>query len=125
MQAMAIIAANSDGTPATATTLPAWVHLQPSLTGVYQSYLVAGPAATLDALLAEAACIVMVRFVATDDDGSATRAELDEQHEPLRAVFNSFATAQGLPTFSEGTTPRQLLAAFGIAAEAAYVHDPA
>jgi hypothetical protein len=125
MRAMAIIAAHPDGTPATATTIESWVHLQPSLTGVYQSYLVAEPAATLDALLADPACIVMVRFADVDDDGAATYAEMDQEHEPLRGVFNGFAEAQGLPTFPAGTTPRQLLAAFGITPGAAYVHDAA
>lgn len=85
----------------------------------------AAPAATLDALLAEPGCIVMVCFADVDDDGAPTMCELDEPHAELAAVFNSFAQAQGLPTFPEGTTPRQLLAAFGIDAGAAYVHDAA
>ena len=123
MKAMCIIASNTDGTPATATTIPTWVHLRPSLTGTFHAYLVAAPAATLDALLLEPSCVVVLRFKDTDNDGNVTRSELDAEHEPLRAVFNQFATAQGLDVFPAGTTPRQLLAAYGIDGEAADVYD--
>lgn len=125
MQAMCIIAANSDGTPAVATSIPAWVHLLPSLSGSFQSYKAAAPVATLDALEAEAGCVVLVRFEATDADGAPTYAELDEPHAELEAVFNSFMAAQGLPQFPSGTTPRQILAAFGIDADGYDVHDAA
>lgn len=114
MKAMGIIASNTDGTPVTAQTLPGWVHLQPSLTGDFQSYLVAASSATLDALEAEATCVVLVRFVEVDEDGAPTMAEMDESHVELAAVFNQFAADEGLPTFDMSTTPRELLAAFGI-----------
>lgn len=117
MKAIGIIAAHTElglaGTPVTAQTLN-YVHLQPSLTGDYQSYLVAASAATLDALEAEESCVVLVRFADVDADGVPTMAEMNEPHAELAAVFNQFAEDEGLPTFDTSTTPGQLLAAFGI-----------
>jgi hypothetical protein len=86
---------------------------------------VAAPVATLDALEAEPGCVVLVRFEAVGDDGAPPYAEMDEPHAELEAVFNSFMAAQSLPQFPSGTTPRQILAAFGIDADGYDVYDAA
>lgn len=114
MKAIGIIAAAGDGTPAVATELPAWVHLLPSLSGSFQSYKLAAPVATLDALDAEAGCVVLVRFEGVNEDGAPTYTELDEPHAELEAAFNAFMAQIGQPQFAAGTTPRQILSAFGI-----------
>lgn len=125
MKAIGIIASSADGTPAVTTELPAWVHLLPSLSGSFQSYKIAAPPATLDALEAEAGCVVLVRFEATDEDGAPTYAEMDEPHAELEAVFNAFMLSIGRDEFPAGTTPRQILGAFGIDADGYDVYDAA
>lgn len=125
MKAIGIIASNTDGTPQTAQAIPAWVHMLPSLSGSFQSYKLAADVATLDALEAEAGCVVLVRFEAVDADGAPTYAELDEPHAELEAVFNAFMVQIQQPQFPTGTTPRQILAAFNIDAGGYDIYDAA
>lgn len=123
MKAIGIIASNADGTPQTAQAIPAWVHMLPSLSGSFQSYKVAAPVATLDALEAEPGCVVLMRFEAVDVDGAPTYAELDEPQAELEAVFNAFMAQIQQPQFPAGTTPRQILGAFDIDANGYDVWD--
>lgn len=128
MKAIGIIEAHQDeenrGKPKTSTPMN-YVHMMPSLSGDFQSYMVAAPAATLDALEAEDACVVLMRLTATDDDGALTFAEYDEPHAELEAVLNAFMAEIGQPQFPAGTTPRQILGAFGIDPAGTYIHDDA
>lgn len=101
------------------------MHLLPSLSGSFQSYKLAASPATLDALETEAGCIVLVRFEDVDEDGALTYAELDEPHAELETVFNQFMQGIGQPQFPSGTTPRQILAAFGINPDGYDVWDSA
>jgi predicted Ser/Thr protein kinase len=106
-KALAIIDQSQTGQPQTAQPL-SWVHLGgTSLTGTHKAYKVAATDSVLDALESEAACVLLLRL-------SEGEPELDAENANMLAVFNQFMAAQGLPTFEDGTTPRQVLAAIGV-----------
>jgi hypothetical protein len=115
-KALAIIQQGSDGTPQTEQPL-SWVHLGgTSLTGTYKAYKVAADTTTLDALEAEDSCILLLRL-------SEGEPELDLPNAEMLSVFNAFMSAQSLPTFEAGTTPRQVLAAIGVNVDGYDVSD--
>lgn len=128
MRAIGIIEAYTSGEnrgqPKTSATMN-YVHLMPSLSGNFQSYMVAAPAGTLDALEAEDACIVVMRLTDTDESGALTYAEYDQPHAEIETVFNAFMAEIGQPQFPSGTTPRQILGAFNIDPAGTYIHDAA
>ena len=124
MQAIAILASHPNGTPAVTTPLGYYVHLMPSRSGSNQSIMLAADVATLDALEAEQGCVVLIRFADVDEDGQPTRAELDQPHETLAAVFNAFMSLHGLPTFPANATPRQILEAFDVDIDGTYIYAP-
>ncbi|APU89210.1 hypothetical protein Rctr71_100 [Virus Rctr71] len=107
MKALAIIEQLESGKPKT-NFAPSWVHLGPSpLTGNYKCYKVAASDTTLDALEAEAACVLLLKL-------SEGEPELDEENPYLLAVLNAFLSWNEMEMLPDGTTPRLALAAIDV-----------
>lgn len=114
MIAAAIVAQTSNDSPATETRT-SYVHLGGrSLSGTHRAMLITATPEQMDAIEADPACVLLLRFAAVDDDGNPTMAELDTPDAELLARFNAFGALIGLPAFPTGTTARQILAAMGI-----------
>lgn len=123
MKGIAVIKQTEEGAPA--IDLPInYVHLNSeSLTRGYKAFYVAALPETLDLLENSEECVVLIQFLDKNEDGDLVYSELDQELPEVLSVFNYFMTDNGIGTFPEGTTAREILNTFGIKLELFYISD--